>query len=63
MVTSKKISQVHVFAGSPWEVAVIVGLLSAAYIQVHVKDEGARIKLSVPCEQYSEAIRLISARQ
>ena len=63
MVTSKKISQVHVFAGSPWEVAVIVGLLSAAYIQVNVKDEGAEIKLSVPSEQYAEAVRLISTRQ
>lgn len=61
MVTGKKVSQVNVFAGSPWEVAKIVGLLTAAYIHVHVKDEGSEIKLSVPSEHYSAAVRLINA--
>lgn len=32
MITSRKISQVNVFAGSPWEVASVKNLLKAAYI-------------------------------
>ena len=37
MITSRKISQVKVFAGSPWEVASVKSLLNAAYIQVSTK--------------------------
>ena len=51
MITSRKISQIDVFAGSPWEVASVKRLLNAAYIEVSIKDKGTnRILLSVPCE-------------
>ena len=40
MITSRKISQVNVFAGSPWEAASVKSLLNAAYIQVSTKDNG-----------------------
>ncbi len=49
MITSRKISQVKVFAGSPWEVASVKSLLNAAYIQVSMKDNGLNsILISVP---------------
>ena len=49
MITSRKISQVKVFAGSPWEVASVKSLLNAAYIQVSTKDNGLNsILISVP---------------
>ena len=51
MITSRKISQVKVFAGSPWEVASVKSLLNEAYIQVSTKDNGLNsILISVPCE-------------
>ena len=40
MITSRKISQVNVFAGSPWEVASVKNLLKAAYIEVSMKENG-----------------------
>ena len=49
MVVSRKISQVEVFAGSPWEVASVRTLLKAASIEVVMKDKGIDcILLSVP---------------
>ena len=64
MITSRKISQVDVFAGSPWEVASIKNLLIAAYIEVSTKDKGTDgILLSVPCEYYTAAMRVISNRR
>lgn len=64
MITGRKISQVDVFAGSPWEVASIKSLLNAAYIEVSMKDKGSdRILLSVPCEHYTAAMRLISGKR
>ena len=39
MVVSRKISQVEVFAGSPWEVASVRPLLKAASIEVVMKDK------------------------
>lgn len=63
MVTSRKISQVNVFTGSPWEVASVKSLLNAAYIQASTKDSGAKgILISVPCEYYTAAMRVISNR-
>ena len=63
MVVSRKISQVEVFAGSPWEVASVRTLLKAASIEVVMKDKGIdRILLSVPCEYYTAAMRVISNR-
>lgn len=62
MITGKKVSQVNVFKGSPWQAASIMGILAAAYIDVCVRDEGAEIKLLVPCEHYSAALRLIGSR-
>lgn len=60
MITSRKISQVDVFAGSPWEVASVKNLLNAAYIEVSMKDNGTNsILLSVPCEFYTAAMRVI----
>ena len=37
MITSRKVSQVNVFAGSPWEVASVKSLLKAAYIVKHIR--------------------------
>lgn len=49
MITSRKISQVNVFAGSPWEVASVKNLLKAAYIEVSMKENGRNgFLLSVP---------------
>ena len=62
--TSRKISQVKVFAGSPWEVASVKSLLNAAYIQVSTKDNGLNsILISVPCEYYTAAMRVINNRK
>ena len=64
MITSRKISQVNVFAGSPWEVASVKSLLNAAYIQVSTKDNGLNsILISVPCEYYTAAMRVINNRK
>ena len=64
MITSRKISQVDVFAGSPWEVASVKSLLKAAYIEASMKDRGLNcILISVPCEYYTAAMRVISNRK
>ena len=64
MITSRKISQVDVFAGSPWEVASVKSLLKAAYIGASMKDRGLNsILISVPCEYYTAAMRVISNRK
>ena len=61
MITSRKISQVNVF---PWEVASVKSLLNAAYIQVSMKDNGLNsILISVPCEYYTAAMRVINNRK
>ena len=64
MITSRKISQVKVFAGSPWEVASVKSLLNAAYIQVSMKDNGLNsILISGPCKYYTAAMRVINNRK
>ena len=64
MITSRKISQVNVFAGSPWEVASVKSLLNAAYIQVSMKDNGLNsILISVPFKYYTAAMRVINNRK
>lgn len=64
MITSRRISQVNVFAGSPWEAASVKNLLNAAYIQVSTKDSGLNsIQISVPCEYYTAAMRVINNRK
>ena len=76
MITSRKISQVNVFAGSPWEVASVKSLLNApwevesvkqllksAYITASTEDKGNGIHVSVPCQQYTAAMRVISNRK
>lgn len=64
MITSRKISQVDVFTGSPWEAASVKSILNAAYIEVSVRDKGSNsVLLSVPCEFYTAAMRLISDRR
>ena len=64
MITSRKISQVNVFACSPWEVASVKSLLNAANIQVSMKDNGLNsILISVPCEYYTAAMRVINNRK
>lgn len=64
MITSRKISQVKVFVGSPWEVTSVKSLLNAAYIQVSTKDNGLNgILISVPCEYYTAAMRVINNRK
>ena len=61
MIVSRKISQIEVFAGSPWEVASVKSLLKAASIEVAMKGIGS-ILLSVPCEYYTAAMRVIGGR-
>ena len=64
MITSRKISQVNVFAGSPWEVASVKNLLKAAYIEVSMKENGRNgFLLSVPCEYSTAAMRVIGNRK
>lgn len=64
MITSRKISQVNVFAGSPWEVASVKSLLEAAYIEASMKDSGLnRILVSVPCEYYTAAMRILNNKK
>lgn len=64
MITSRKISQVDVFTGSPWEAASVKSILNAAYIEVSVRDKDSNsVLLSVPCEYYTAAMRLISDRR
>lgn len=63
MIVSRKISQVDIFAGSPWEASSMMSLLTAASIQVNMKDKGpGTILLSVPCEYYTAAMRIIGNR-
>ncbi len=62
MITTRKSSQVNVFAGSPWEAASVKTLLNAAYIQVSTSDRKDGILLSVPSEYYAAAIRIIGNR-
>ena len=64
MVVSRKISQVEVFAGSPWEVASVRSFSpESSSIEVVMKDKGIDcILLSVPCEYYTAAMRVISNR-
>ena len=64
MITSRKVSQVNVFAGSPWEVASVKSLLKAAYIEASMKDNGLNsILISVPGEYYTAAMRVINKRK
>lgn len=63
MITSRKISQINVFAGSPWEVESVKQLLKLAYITASTEDKGNGIHVSVPCQQYTAAMRVISNRK
>ena len=63
MITSRKISQINVFAGSPWEVESVKQLLKSAYITASTEDKGNGIQGSVPCQQYTAAMRVISNRK
>ena len=61
MITSRKISQINVFAGSPLgKVESVKQLLKSAYITASTEDKGYGIHVSVPCQQYTAAIRVIS---
>ena len=62
MITSRKISQVNVFAGSPWEVASVKNLLKAAYIEVSMKENG-RNGFLLSVEYYTAAMRVIGNRK
>lgn len=63
MITSRKISQINVFAGSPWEVESVKQLLKSAYITASTEYKGNGIHVSVPCQQYTAAMRVISNRK
>lgn len=63
MITSRKISQINVFAGSPWKVESVKQLLKSAYITASTEDKGNGIHVSVPCQQYTAAMRVISNRK
>ena len=63
MITSRKISQINVFAGSPREAESVKQLLKSAYITASTEDKGNGIHVSVPCQQYTAAMRVISNRK
>ena len=63
MITSRKISQINVFAGRPWVVKSVKQLLKSAYITASTEDKGNGIHVSVPCQQYTAAMRVISNRK
>ena len=63
MITSRKISQINVFAGSPGGVEIVKQLLKSAYITASTEDKGNGIHVSVPCQQYTAAMRVISNRK
>lgn len=63
MIVNRKISRINIFAGSPWEVASVKSLLTAAAIQADTRDNGStHIFLSVPCEYYTAVMRIIGHR-
>jgi len=48
----------------PGEVASVKSLLKAAYIEASMKDNGLKgILVSVPCEYYTAAMRVINSRK
>ena len=55
MIVNRKNTQVNVFAGSPWEAASVMTLLTAAYIKVSACDKRNSIMLSVPSEEIGRA--------
>ena len=63
MITSRKNSQNNGFARTPWEVESVKQLLKSAYITASTEDKGYGIHVSVPCQQYTAAIRVISNRK
>ncbi|ERI81233.1 hypothetical protein HMPREF1981_03274 [Bacteroides pyogenes F0041] len=63
MIKKRQTSQVRVFSGTPWEVAYVKTLLNQAYIQTDTKEDGLNgIQITVPYENYSAAIRIISKK-
>lgn len=63
MITSRKVSLINVFTGSPWEAESVKQLLKSAYINVSMEDKRSGIHLSVPCQFYTAAMRIISNRK
>ncbi|WP_321519875.1 DUF2007-related protein [uncultured Bacteroides sp.] len=58
---TKKVSLIDVFSGSPWEVELIKNLLEEANVQTQVKDE-AEMRVSVPSESYTTAMKVLANR-
>ncbi|BEH00282.1 DUF2007-related protein [Bacteroides sedimenti] len=58
---TKKVSQIDVFSGAPWEVEMIKNLLHAANVNAKVVDD-MEMKISVPCECYTTAMQVIGSR-
>lgn len=58
---TKKVSQIDVFSGAPWEVELIKNLLHAANVNAKVIDD-VEMKVSVPCESYTAAMQIIGNR-
>jgi len=56
-----KISLIDVFSGSPWEVELIKSLLEKANVQTEVKDE-AEMRVAVPSESYTQAMKVLANR-
>jgi hypothetical protein len=56
-----KISLIDVFSGSPWEVELIKSLLEKANVQTKVKDE-AEMRVAVPSESYTQAMKVLANR-
>ena len=63
MITSRKISQINVFAGSPWEVESVKQLLKSVYFSAFREYICNGSDVFVPCQQYTAAMRGISNRK
>ena len=60
MIINRKVSQVNVYAGSPWAAASINNLLNTAFIEASIKENNKGVIVSVPSEYYTAAVRLLS---
>jgi hypothetical protein len=58
---TNKVSLIDVFSGSPWEVELIKNLLHAANVRTEVKDE-AEMRVAVPSESYTTAMKILANR-
>lgn len=60
MLGNKKMSQINVFAGSPWVAASIHSLLNTSFIEASLIEGRHGMAVSVPSKYYTAAVRIIS---